>query len=126
MEIPMKKCMIIFSLFTTTSLFASIPKLINCSNGRALVLEVELTPLEAAVPIYNVKLTQAGVVVDNQTVYFRSNDDLNFSAEGYDRKTKHNITVHYNYETKDAYFQRSANNGLSPLPAAYFKDCAVR
>lgn len=117
----------ILSALLAATTQAAVKKM-NCGpNERGVSMEVVLTPTEATVPIYNVKLSQHGRVYKQFNAHQKTDSRRDFQAQGYDTEYTDTILyVGYSYSSREGYYQQAANNGMSPLPGTFFSNCVVR
>lgn len=124
----MKMMLALSALLVSTSSFASLPKFINCESKGLVVMQLTLTPTEAALPIYEVELSYQGQQFDLFNAVLVRNTSSQFMVEAQKEDNKI-VSVGLTYsEDKEVegFYQEAANGGMSPLPAHLFESCAVR
>jgi hypothetical protein len=109
----------------TTPAFATTTYL-NCTSGTR-ELTVQINGVETVVPYYNVELKYMGQVTDRFEVAQKQDSAKTFMAETLNSDTQGRIkTVGYFRDSKEGFYQVSANKGMSPLPAMMFKNCRIK
>jgi hypothetical protein len=123
----LKSIFLVLPFLASPVFAAQLPTLIHCSGANGAELTIKLAPYEATIPIYQVSLNYQGRRYKSFEGALKVNTDKLFYVEASDSEQDGMIlTAGYDLARNEGFYQMSANDGMSPLPPAYYSTCTLR